>query len=60
MMHVSEAADGRGHAETHAQQGFSVERVTGIEPALPTWKIGQLESLTCNDANYAAQLCPAR
>src|SRR5450755_224108 len=38
MIHVSGTRDGRGRAKTLAVQGFSVERVTGIEPALPTWK----------------------
>src|SRR5665213_1908031 len=38
MIHVSEAEGGRWRAETLAQRGFSVERLTGIEPAWSAWK----------------------
>ena len=38
MIHISAAADDRGRAKTLAVQGFSVERVTGIEPAWSAWK----------------------
>jgi hypothetical protein len=34
----SEARGGRGGSKTLAQQGFPVERVTGIEPAWSAWK----------------------
>ena len=38
MIFVSAARGGRGRVRILAVQGFSVERVTGIEPAWPAWK----------------------
>src|SRR5450755_2399012 len=38
MINVSRPRDDRERAKTLAQQGFSVERVTGIEPAWSAWK----------------------
>jgi hypothetical protein len=38
MIYVSEARDGRGRVKILLCKGFSVERVTGIEPAWPAWK----------------------
>jgi hypothetical protein len=35
MIYVSEARGGRGRVNTHALQGFSVERVPGLELAWP-------------------------
>ena len=38
MIFVSAARDGRARLKTLLCKGFSVERVTGIEPAWPAWK----------------------
>ena len=38
MIRISRPWDDRERTKTLAQQGFPPERVTGIEPAWPTWK----------------------